>query len=116
MVWERKSRSIGHSMEKRRTPCTWRQSQMTELIARDQNRASRGWLVRWPNETPITAERHRFLKTLVDTARSLDGSRLMSRAREVHGDKQNTDLRICGRSFGEFTDLGEASINTSGWY
>jgi len=61
------------------------------LAARDQNRAS---VVVWSvaNETPVTAERTRFLKTLVDTARSLDGSRLISAAMEVHGDKQNPDL------------------------
>jgi hypothetical protein len=32
-----------------------------------------------------------FLKSLVDTVRSLDGSRLISAAMEVHGDKQNPD-------------------------
>jgi beta-glucuronidase len=90
------------------------QSQLTELIARDQNRAS---VVVWSvaNETPITAERTRFLKTLVDTARSLDGSRLISAAMEVHGDKQNPDLRIVDDPFGEFTDL--VSFNQYiGWY
>jgi len=43
------------------------QSQLTELIARDQNAPGGGLVV--ANETPITAERTRFLKTLVDTAR-----------------------------------------------
>jgi beta-glucuronidase len=90
------------------------QAQLTELIARDQNRAS---VVVWSvaNETPITAERTRFLKTLVDTARSLDGSRLISAAMEVHGDKHNPDLRIVDDPFGEFTDL--VSFNQYiGWY
>jgi beta-glucuronidase len=90
------------------------QSQLAELIARDQNRAS---VVVWSvaNETPITAERTRFLKTLVDTARSLDGSRLISAAMEVHGDKHNPDLRIVDDPFGEFTDL--VSFNQYiGWY
>ena len=35
------------------------------------------------------AERTRFLKTLVDTARSLDGSRLISAAMEFHGDQED---------------------------
>jgi beta-glucuronidase len=34
-------------------------------------------------------ERTRFPKALVDTARSLDGSRLISAAMEVHGDRRN---------------------------
>jgi hypothetical protein len=41
------------------------------------------------------------LKTLVDTARSLDGSRLIAAAMEVHGDKQNPDLRIVDDRFGD---------------
>ena len=41
------------------------------------------------------------MKTLVDTARSLDGSRLIAAAMEVHGDKQNPDLRIVDDRFGD---------------
>jgi hypothetical protein len=37
------------------------------------------------------------------TARSLDGSRLLSAAMEVRGDKQNPDLGIVDDPFGEFT-------------
>jgi len=50
----------------------------------DCARPNRASVVVWSvaNETPITAERTRFLKTLVDTARSLDGSRLISAAME----------------------------------
>jgi beta-glucuronidase len=75
---------------------------LTDLSARDQNRAS---VVVWSaaNETPVGPERTRFLKTLVDTARSLDGSRLISAAMEVRGDKQNPDLGIVDDPFGEFT-------------
>jgi hypothetical protein len=38
----------------------------------------------------FAVERTRFLKTLVDTARSLDRSRLISAAMEVYGDKTPT--------------------------
>ena len=48
--------------------------------------------------------RNHHLKTLVDTARSLDGSRLISAAIEVHRDKPNPDLCIVDDPFGEFTD------------
>ena len=41
------------------------------------------------------------MKTLVDTARSLDGSRLIAAAMEVHGDKQDSDLRIVDDRFGD---------------
>jgi beta-glucuronidase len=56
------------------------------------------------NETPITAERTQFPETLGDTARLLDGSRLISAAMEVHGDKPDPDLRIVDDPFGGFTD------------
>ena len=67
------------------------------------------------NETSITAERTQFLKALVDTARSLDGSQLISAAMEVHGDKQNRDLRIVDDPFGEFTDLVSFTFDTRLW-
>jgi len=48
-------------------------------IARDQSRAS---VIVWSvaNETPLTAARLKFLKTLIDDARSQDGTRLISAA------------------------------------
>jgi hypothetical protein len=49
----------------------------------------------------------------VDTARSLDGLRLISAAMEVHGDKQNPDLGIVDDPFGEFTGAG--LLAGSGW-
>ena len=56
--------------------------QLADLIARDQNRAS---VLVWSvaNETPISEARTKFLKSLVDEARALDGTRLISAAMEV---------------------------------
>jgi beta-glucuronidase len=89
-------------------------TQLTDLITRDQNRAS---VIVWSvaNETPVGEARTRFLKTLVDTARSLDGTRLVSAAMEVHTDPANPDHKIVDDPFGEFTDL--LSFNQYvGWY
>jgi beta-glucuronidase len=89
-------------------------SQLDALIARDQNRAS---VVVWSvaNETPVSEPRTKFLKALVDEARSLDNSRLISAAMEVHSDPKNSDHKIVDDAFGEFTDL--LSFNQyTGWY
>jgi beta-glucuronidase len=57
--------------------------QLAEMIARDRNRAS---VILWSvaNETPVTASRTRFLRTLVDDARAQDPSRLLTAALEHH--------------------------------
>lgn len=88
--------------------------QLTELIGRDHNRAS---VIVWSvaNETPVSEPRTRFLKALVDQARSLDTSRLISAAMEVRHDPKDPDLRIIDDPFGEFTDV--LSFNQYvGWY
>jgi beta-glucuronidase len=88
--------------------------QLSDLIARDQNRAS---VVVWSvaNETPIGATRTKFLKTLVDEARERDGSRLVSAAMEFHAETNNPLHKIVDDPFGEFTDL--LSFNEYvGWY
>ena len=89
-------------------------TQLTDLITRDQNRAS---VVVWSvaNETPISEARTRFLKTLVDTARSLDGTRLVSAAMEVHNSATESTHKVVDDPFSEFTDL--VSFNQYvGWY
>ena len=89
-------------------------TQLTELIARDRNRAS---VVVWSvaNETPVSEPRTRFLKALLDTARSLDATRLVSAAMEVHADPADADHRIVDDPFGAYTDL--LSFNQYvGWY
>jgi len=88
--------------------------QLGDLIARDQNRAS---VVVWSvaNETPISEARTKFLKTLVEEARSLDSSRLISAAMEVHTEPGAPLRKIVDDPFGEYTDL--CSFNEyTGWY
>jgi beta-glucuronidase len=55
------------------------EDQLRDMIARDHNRAS---VIFWSvaNETPVTPERLVFLKALIDDARSLDPTRLITSA------------------------------------
>ncbi len=55
--------------------------QLTELITRDKNRCS---VIIWSvgNETPIDDARTHFMRALIDTARALDPTRLVSAALE----------------------------------
>jgi len=90
------------------------QNQLTELIERDKNRAS---VIVWSvaNETPISAVRNQFLETLIGLARSLDDTRLVSAAMEVHGTTSDSDVRVVDDPLGEFTDM--VSFNEYvGWY
>lgn len=90
------------------------QKQLSDLIARDQNRAS---VVVWSvaNETPISEARTKFLRTLVDEARSLDGTRLVSAAMEVRSEPDVPTHKIVDDPFGQYTDL--CSFNQyTGWY
>lgn len=88
--------------------------QLAELIARDHNRAS---VIVWSvaNETPVTEARTRFLTTLIDDARTLDGTRLVSAAMEMHGVPGDPDTKIVDDPLGALTDL--ISFNQYvGWY
>jgi len=88
--------------------------QLTELITRDRNRAS---VIVWSvaNETPVSEPRTAFLKSLVDTARALDATRLVSAAMEVRVDPADNNHRIVDDPFGAYTDL--LSFNQYiGWY
>jgi beta-glucuronidase len=89
-------------------------AQLAGLIVRDRSRAS---VIVWSvaNETPISEARTRFLKSLVDTARSLDATRLVSAAMEVRTDPNDRAHKIVDDPFGAFTDL--LSFNEYiGWY
>ena len=67
------------------------------------------------NETPVSEARTKFLKSLVDEARALDGTRLVSAAMEVRSDPNDPLHKIVDDPFGEFTDL--CSFNQyTGWY
>jgi beta-glucuronidase len=88
--------------------------QLGDEILRDQNRAS---VIVWSvaNETPVGEARTKFLKSLVDEARALDGTRLVSAAMEVRTDPDDPNHKIVDDPFGEFTDL--CSFNEyTGWY
>jgi beta-glucuronidase len=90
------------------------QAQLSDLIVRDRNRAS---VIVWSvaNETPVSEPRTRFLKSLVDLARSLDQGRLVSAAMEVETDPADDNHKIVEDPFGAYTDL--LSFNQYvGWY
>jgi beta-glucuronidase len=59
------------------------QQQLTEMINRDKNRAA---VILWSvgNETPVSDSRNHFLRRLIQTARSLDPTRLLTAALENH--------------------------------
>jgi len=87
------------------------QQQLTEEIRRDRDKAS---IILWSiaNETPNTADRTRFLKTLAGNVRDLDSSRLVTAAllvRTVGHDKYIDD------SLGEALDVIGAN-EYIGWY
>lgn len=66
-------------------------SQLTEMIARDRNRAS---VIVWSvgNETPPGDARLAFMKDLVQTARTLDPTRLLGAALERHEGAPGTQV------------------------
>lgn len=59
------------------------EQQLTEMIARDKNRAS---VILWSvaNETPLSEPRLKFIGALAERARSLDPARLITAALETH--------------------------------
>src|ERR1019366_1260368 len=89
-------------------------NQLTELIARDRNRAS---VIIWSmaNETPVSPARTAFLGKLAKLTRGLDPTRLISAAMEVHADPTDANIKIIEDPLAEFTDV--VSFNQYiGWY
>lgn len=89
-------------------------NQLTEMIVRDRNRAN---VIIWSigNETPVTEERIKFMRTLAEKARQLDSSRLISAALEVHTLKEDPSTYVVDDPLGEYLDL--VSFNEYiGWY
>ena len=85
--------------------------QLTDLIERDKNRAA---VIIWSigNETPLSEPRYAFMSKLADKVRSLDNTRLVSAALEVHRKGYNV---IVDDPLGEKLDL--VSFNQyGGWY
>ncbi len=90
------------------------QQQLTDVIERDKNRAC---VIIWSmaNETPVSDARTLFLKKLAQQARSLDNSRLISAALEVHGNPVDPNERIVEDPFADVVDV--VSFNEYvGWY
>ena len=89
-------------------------NQLTELITRDKNRAS---VIIWSmaNETPVSEARTNFLRNLADHARSLDNTRLISAAMEVHRNPEKPYDRIVEDPFAEYTDIVNFNQYV-GWY
>jgi beta-glucuronidase len=89
-------------------------NQLTELITRDKNRAS---VIIWSmaNETPVSEARTNFLKNLASHARSLDNTRLISAAMEVHRNADKPNDRIVEDPFAEYTDIVNFNQYV-GWY
>lgn len=87
-------------------------SQLDEMVTRDKNRAS---VILWSvaNETPVSEPRNRFLKGLIDHARALDPTRLLSAANERH--YADPDTQVVDDPLGEYLDVLGCNEYV-GWY
>lgn len=87
-------------------------AQLNEMITRDHNRAS---VIIWSvgNETPVSQTRTDFMHSLIDEARRLDGTRMISAALEISSSVKGQN--IIGDPLGEFVDL-VAFNEYLGWY
>lgn len=85
--------------------------QLTEVITRDKNRAC---VIIWSmaNETPRSAARNSFLKSLVTLAKTLDSTRLISAALLTRGEN---GVSMVDDSIGEYLDI-VAFNQYRGWY
>jgi beta-glucuronidase len=86
-------------------------TQLAEMITRDHNRAS---IIIWSvgNETPVNPVRTAFMRNLINAARSLDSSRLVSAALEVN---YQAGVNNVDDPLGEYVDI--VSFNEYlGWY
>jgi beta-glucuronidase len=87
-------------------------NQLGEMIARDKNKAS---VILWSvaNETPVSDARNKFLKGLIDHARSLDPTRLLTAANERHYSDPKTQL--VDDPLGQYLDVIGCNEYV-GWY
>ncbi|MBL0147145.1 MAG: family 16 glycosylhydrolase [Chitinophagaceae bacterium] len=86
-------------------------NQLTEVIRRDKNRAS---VIIWSvaNETPLSKSRNEFLLNLINHAKALDNTRLISAALLTRGEN---GVEIIDDKIGEHLDI--VSFNQyRGWY
>src|SRR5207249_2513719 len=89
------------------------QNQLREMITRDKNRAA---VIIWSmaNETPLSNARLSFLKKLIEHARGLDNSRLISAAMERHY-LNDTTTQMIDDPLGECVDVFGCNEYV-GWY
>ena len=87
--------------------------QLKEMITRDHNRAS---VIVWSvgNETPVSKARTDFMHALIDKARGLDSSRMISAALEVNYNS-GKNVHEIDDPLGQFVDL-VAFNEYLGWY
>jgi len=87
--------------------------QLHEMIDRDHNRAS---IIIWSvgNETPVSEVRTKFMHSLINEARSLDDTRMISAALEVNYAALK-DTNVVDDPLGQYVDL-VAFNEYLGWY
>jgi beta-glucuronidase len=87
-------------------------NQLREMITRDKNRAA---VIIWSmaNETPLSDARLTFLRKLIDEARRLDQTRLVSAAMERHYTDDQTQM--IDDPLGEYVDVFGCNEYV-GWY
>jgi len=89
-------------------------NQLKEVITRDKNRAS---VIIWSmaNETPVSEPRLVFIRTLIDMARSMDNTRLISAALEKHQKPNEPLTMVLEDPLAEYIDV--LGMNEYlGWY
>ena len=90
------------------------ENQLSEVIARDKNRAA---VIIWSlaNETPTSEARNTFLTNLATKTRTLDPTRLISAALEQSNYQGDSNVRTINDAFAEVVDI--LSFNQYiGWY
>ena len=88
--------------------------QLSEMIERDRNRAS---VIIWSvaNETNPGADRQRFLRGLIDYAKMIDGTRLVTAALKKKKVAQNSTIQECDDPLMAYVDI--IALNEYiGWY
>ena len=87
-------------------------AQLNAMVTQNKNRAS---VIIWSmaNETPVSEDRNNFIKSLCTYTRSLDNTRLLSAALEIHN--QDTDTYILDDKLGEYLDVLGCN-EYLGWY
>ncbi len=90
------------------------QSQLSDEIERDANRAS---IIIWSlaNETPVSEARTEFISKLAAQARSLDKTRLLSAAMEIHAKPGATNVNVVQDPLADIVDV-VAFNEYIGWY